>query len=228
MLRLALAVVVAALALPARPATADCAFSGLSAKVVTPANTIVPGDGGIVVAAVADLHGTLSQGDEAVHPGWRLRIGSDVLAPPIEVIAPGLAIYRVAVANAFKVELETDKHEVVGTVRPARGSGDPLAVPQLKRAWFESNDGRHGHERVGVELVGAVPATAVALVVADTKGTPKSWTLLDGGPLYPYRSASCVALPNGTIGTHAGDTITLFWVDAGGRRSAASKPIKVL
>ena len=227
MYRLA-AFVVASIALVSSSAAGDCAFSGLAAKVITPANAIVPGDGGIVVAAVTDHHGALSPGDEAVHPGWRLRVGPDLLKPPIEVIAPGLAIYRVAVANAFKVELENDKHEVVGTVRPARGSGDPLAAPQLKRAWFEPNHSRHGSERVGVEVDGAVPATAIALVVADAKGTPRSWTLVDGQALYPYTSASCLALPNGTIGTKAGDTITVFWVDAGGRRSAASKPIHVL
>ncbi|HEV7554782.1 MAG TPA: hypothetical protein VGO00_04955, partial [Kofleriaceae bacterium] len=191
MYRLVSALAVFALALIPRGAAADCAFSGLAAKVITPANTIVPGDGGIVVAAVVDHKGSLAPGDEAVHPGWRLRVGPDLLKPPIEVIAPGLAIYRVAVANAFKVELETDKHEVVGTVRPARGSGDPLAAPQVKRAWFEPNKSRHGAERVGVELDGAVPAGAIALVVADAKGTPRSWTLVDGQALYPYVSASC-------------------------------------
>ena len=218
----------ALVALTQHAAAGDCAFSGLAAKVITPASSIVPGDGGIVVAAVTDRQGTLSPGDEAVHPGWRLRVGGDLIKPPIEVVAPGLAIYRVAVANAFKVELETDKHEVVGTVRPARGSGDPLAAPQLKRAWFEPNTSRHGTERVGVELDGAALPTAIALVIADAKGTPRSWTLAGGQTLYPYTSASCVALPNGTVATKAGDTIIVFWVDSGGRRSPASKPINVL
>ena len=225
-----LAAVVAVTSAP-HVVAADCAFVGLSPKVITPAGTVVPGDGGIVVAAMPDSQGRLDPGDPAVR-SWKIRIGSDTVKPPVDVIAPGLAVYRVAAANVFQVELVTDKGEVVATVKPSRTTGDALAAPSIKRAWFERTGSRHGAQQVAVELGGARPAHVVALVLADAKGTPKSWTTIAdttaaGSPLFPYQARDCQALPNGTTPTKSGDTVTAFWVDAGGRRSPVSKPIVV-
>ena len=52
----------------AADARADCDVSGLVARVLTPTNTIVPGDGGIVVAAMVDERGKLDPGDAASAP----------------------------------------------------------------------------------------------------------------------------------------------------------------
>ena len=212
------------------PATvhADCAMWGLAPKVLTPANGIVATDGGIVVAAVAEARADLAPGDPAVQGGWRLRIGGSLVKPPIDKLAPGLAVYRAAVANSYKLELEDDKHAVVASVRPARVAGDALAAPKLRRVWFETLTVKRGGTRVGVELDGAVPTRAVALVLADAQGTPRSWTLVDGSAtLYPYLTGDCRALPNGTLPSKAGDKVTLFWVDDAGRKSAASKPVEI-
>jgi hypothetical protein len=214
-------------ALASRSAASDCKSAGLVTRVLTPTGAVVPGDGGIIVAAVNDWNAPLPKGDVAVQATWRLRIGSDVVKPPIEVIAPGLAIYRVAVANAFKAELVNDKQEVVASVRPARGGDRPLPAPQVTRAFYERVGTKHGGERVGIEIGTAVPANAVALVIADANGTPRSWTALDVPGLFPYRSMDCQSLPNGTLPTKTGDKIMTFWLDAGGRKSAPSKPIIV-
>lgn len=210
-------------------ASADCAFIGLSPKVITPADTVVPGDGGIVVAAVSDRQGKLDPGDAAVRSTWRLRVGSDLLKPPVDVIAPGLAVYRVAAANVFKAELVTDKGDVVASVKPSRATPAALPVPVIKRAWFKQTGSRHGGESVGVELDSALPAHVVALVLADGQGVAKSWTAIADttAEIFPYNAHDCAALPNGTTRSKTGDTVTAFWVDAGGRRSAISKPFVV-
>jgi hypothetical protein len=209
-------------------AHADCAVSGLAARVLTPPGTVVPGDGGIVVGALNDHSGKLEPGDAAVQPGWRLRVGSDLIKPPIAPIAPGLAVYRVAVANAFDAKLEDDQHTVIATVKPARRGGDALAVPAIKRIWYVEQHNRRGSgTAVTLELAGDAPAGAVALVLADAKGTPRSWTVAGGTTLSPFSSPVCAALPNGTIPSKAGDKVTLFWLGADGRVSPITKPLLV-
>ena len=208
-------------------AGAECASSGLVPRVLTPASTVVPGDGGIVVAAITERSGKLDPGDAAVQPGWRLRVGSDTIKPPIATIAPGLAVYRVAVANAYDAKLEDDHHAVIVTVKPARRGGDALAAPAIKRIWFAEQQSRHGGSSVTVELAGDAPTGVVALVLADAKGTPRSWTVAGGTTLSPFSSPDCAALPNGTIPSKAGDKVTLFWLGADGRVSPATKPLVI-
>ena len=53
-----------------------------------------------------------------------------MIRPPIAPIAPGLAVYRVAIANAYDTKLEDETHTVVGTVKPARRGGDALPAPK--------------------------------------------------------------------------------------------------
>jgi hypothetical protein len=216
-----------AVAVLAADAHADCAMYGLAPKVLTPANAVVPSDGGIIVAAEPEQGGKLDPGDPAVQP-WKIRAGADTLRPPVESIAPGLAVYRVAMPNAFKVEL-FDGAKVVATVRPARGSGDRLAEPKVKQAWFEEQHARHGSSSVRVELDAPVPAGVVAIVLADAKGA-KSW-----GPVtentnivVPFSSPDCVALPNGTRPSRSGDKVFLMWVAADGRVSSASKTLTIV
>lgn len=222
-----LVILLAALGFAPSLAHADCARWGLSPKILTPASALVPREGGVVVAAIPDAHGPLDPGDAAVQAGWRIHSGSDSVKPPVDVLAPGLAVYRVAVANAFKVEL-SNGDAVLATVRPTRDRLDPLAAPKVTRVWFEQSTSRHSTTRVGVELDGDAPSGAVALVMADDQGVPRSWTLASAGSkLYAYSAGDCLPLPNGTIASKAGDKITLFWVDGVGRKSAATKPIQI-
>jgi hypothetical protein len=227
--RLVLVIILAVLGFVPSVARADCAMWGLAPKVLTPASALVSRDGGIVVASIPEARGKLDPGDPAVQSSWRITIAGDSIKPPIDVLAPGLAVYRVAVANAFKVEL-TNGDKVLATVRPTRDRIDPLAAPKVTRVWFEDARSRHSITRVGVELEGDAPAGAVALVMADDQGVPRSWALAGAGKgrtLYTYSSGDCLALPNGTIPSKAGDKITLSWVDSTGLRSAATKPLQI-
>lgn len=220
----------AALVAP-RIAAADCASVGLVTTVATPANATLPADGGVVVIATYDRHGSFAAGDRAVHPEWRLRDGAARVAPTIDAVAPGLAVYRLG-ARAGKpgpIELEDDHHAVVATVAHAEGKRAALAAPVVKALVYRAQLSRHGGTTVTATLDRPPPADAYALVIADAKGGGRSWTPVVPGALdqTPYAHEGCAALPNGTVGSVPGDKVVLFWVDAGGRRSAASAPIAV-
>jgi hypothetical protein len=92
-----------------------------------------------------------------------------------------------------------------------------------------SRQGRRGGEDVHVELAVAPPSSAIAIVLLDEAAKPKSWKLLtDGQTTVPvYTVGGCIALPNGTRPTKPGDLVQVAFVDAAGRMSAVSKPIKV-
>jgi hypothetical protein len=215
MFRFALAAV--ALLAPAS-ARADCALWGLTPKVVTPANAVVSSDGGIVVAAVAEPRADLLTGDPAIQPTWRLRIGSDLVTPPIEPLAPGLAVYRVAAANSYKLELEDAKHQPLATVRPARSAGDPLDAPKVKRIWFDAPRSRHSLDRVAVELDGLAPAKAIALVLAARANRSRA---LDGtGRRCTYAAGG---LPAERRRCRRPATARCSWIDDAGRKTVASK-----
>lgn len=220
-------VLLLALALVPTTARADCAEWGLAPKVLTPPNTVIAADGGIVVAAMPEARGKLDKGDPAVQPSWKIQVGGDSLKPPIELIAPGLAVYRVAVANAFKIEL-TDGGQALVTVKPSRVRGDALAAPKIKRVTFEPRKLRHGAEKVVVELAEAAPAGVVAMVLADADGKPRSWGAVSGGATVDaYGAPECQALPNGTVASKAGDKVVLLFVDAAGRVSAPTAPVAI-
>jgi len=148
-------------------AAAECASSGLAARVLTPASTVVPSDGGIVVGAVTERTGKLAPGDAAVQPAWRLRVGSAASKPAIATIAPGLAVYRVAVATAIDAMLEDDHHATIATVKAGRRGGDTLAAPAIKRMWFTQEQSRHGGSSVTVELAGDEAAGGRAEVARE-------------------------------------------------------------
>jgi hypothetical protein len=219
-------VILIALLAPLR-AHADCALVGLKPSVLTPAASDVPLDGGIVVGAMPEPEGKLEQGDAAVQASWRIRAGNDVVKPPIESIAPGLAVYRVAVANVWKVELVDGARSVLATIRTTRSAGAALAAPKVKKIWYETNHSRHASDQIRVELDGTVPAGAVALVLADDKGVARSWGTPSQAPLVVYGTRGCEPMPNGTTPTRTGDKVALFWLDAGGRRSPATKTLTI-
>ncbi|MBA3499454.1 MAG: hypothetical protein H0T65_03720, partial [Deltaproteobacteria bacterium] len=53
------------------------------------------------------------------------------------------------------------------------------------------------------------------------------WGPTAGSVFYPYLQRDCLTLPNGTVPSKKGDKVTLFWVDAHGRKSAFTKPMTI-
>lgn len=199
--------------------SADCAAIGLSAKVLNPDATIIV-DGGLVVAAVPEHHGPMSKGDAAIETGWKLRDGSK---PVVKSLAPGLALYRVAPGD----ELVDAAKKVVARVK---GSAklDAVPAPKVKAIKYEHQLGRRSMSRVTVDLVGAAPDRAIAIILGDAKGTPRSWGLVEAGkPIYAFLSRDCLTLPNGTVPSKDGDMVKLWFVDDAGRPSAMTAAIKI-
>ena len=204
-------------------AAGDCAFSGLAPQVLA-AEASVPPDGGILVGALPKPDGSLDPGDAAVQRGWRFR--GVKAKPTIDVLAPGLAVYRLP-ASDVSVVLENDKQAVVATTRGTKDKRAPLAAPKVKAISYQQHVSRRMTEQVIVELDGEPPPNAVALVIADAKGTPRSWGRINGRAVTAYASHSCIALPNGTVGSKTGDQVILYFVDGAGRKSDATKPIAI-
>jgi hypothetical protein len=216
----ALALVV--LLVPAQ-AAADCALLGLAPKVLTAPDAKLSVDGGIVVGAVSVDRGALENGDAAVQANWKF-VGPRPMPPTIDVLAPGLAVYRSAYVQ---LELQNESGDTVAKAARSNATPDLLAAPKIKTLRFDAPMSRRSIQRVEVTLDGAAPAGVIALVLADTQGTPKSWGPAVGSVLYPYLQRDCLVLPNGTVPSKKGDKVTLFWIDEHGRKSAPTKPLAI-
>lgn len=233
MTRLLALAAVLSLASPASLATAaPCPVMGLSPKVLAKPGVTIPSDGGIVVAAESS-HGPddarAAGGEVADQKGWRFRVRRALVAPAaIDIIAPGLAVYRLP-AKAETTELENDAHTVVAKFTVSKDARPRLSAPNIKQVQYQvSRAGRRTSTSVTAELAGAAPADAVALVIADANGKPRSWGSVQGGTsIYLYSSGGCGTKPNGTEISNAGDKVTLFWVDSAGRTSPPTKPLTV-
>jgi hypothetical protein len=170
----------------------------------------------------------LASGDAAVQSGWRFRIDGAVQAPKIETLAPGLAVYRPP-GKATRAQLEDGGKTVL--VKVGFGQDKPLALaaPKVKTITHRAARGRRPFARIEVELGEAVPPGAVAIVLADAKGTPRSWGRVDAGNARAVAldRTRCSVLPNGTVESAPGDKVMVFWVDRGGRRSPASSAVAI-
>jgi len=208
-------------------ADAKCAMMGLAPEVLTPAGaTIVPG-GGIVVGVADAPRGDLGEGDASNQPGWRLRIGARGVTPTVIALAPGLSVYRVPGGTAGATLID-DRRATVGSIQVGTKTA-VLAAPRVKRITYDSGQGRRPFAEVSVELVGGVPAGAIALVIADAKGKARSWGRVTTGKtaVLGYDRKRCRVLANGTVESRSGDKVTVFYVDASGRTSPRSRPFVI-
>jgi hypothetical protein len=217
------AALVVVLVLFARTAHADCALMGLAPKVLSAPDVVLAPDGGIVVGAVSEDRGSLDSGDIAVQAEWKIIVKAGTITPKIDVLAPGLAVYRASV-DAF--ELKNGDETLIKATRSA-AKRDALAAPKVKSIKFDAPLSRRSVRRVEVMLDGAPPAGAIALVLADAKGKAKSWGPVAGSVFYPFNHRDCMVLPNGTVPSKKGERVTLFWVDDSGRKSAYTKPVTI-
>lgn len=211
-------------------ASADCAAFGLLAKPITPPGTAVPGDGGILVAAVPDPGGKLDPGDAALKAPWLFKgVATNALW---RSLAPGLATLVVHEKATEVVDL---KGKSVLKVKHTKEKLPLLGAPKVNAVTFVSRPSRRNNVSVMVS-VDELPGDAVAIVLSDAKGKPKSWGLIEskapGTPKLPielrvFFSGECTALPNGTVPSKTGDSVIVQFVDQVGRLSAATKPITI-
>ena len=204
-------------------AEAKCAMSHLRPQVLT---TQASAGGGIVVATEQVPYDVKDEGD-AVQPTWKLQIGGATSVPKIDVIAPGLAVYRLPAAAGDATLL--DGTTVIAKVTTIRTQPVQLVAPKVKGVRHEKTVGRRSSAYTIVALDGAVPAGVVAMVLADTKGKARSFGLVEAGAkeITVYAHGRCGVVPNDSVESKPGDKVTLFWVDASGRVSPATKAVTV-
>ena len=218
---------IAAVAVAPRAAAGDCASMPLQAQVVTTAGAEIPSDGGILVATTWTNGSRTEKSEDPVRPGWRLR-GKKLTAPKIDVLAPGLAVYRVPFDGQAAVELEDEDHKVVANVTAGKRKAAAVPAPKAKSVVFVATMSRHSSQVATATLTADPPAGASALVIVNAKGLPTSWgSVVPGKVQTPYAHHDCAMLPNGSSAPVVGETVTLFWVMADGRRSEPTKAITV-
>jgi hypothetical protein len=213
-------VVLASLVAP--DADAKCAMMGLAPEVLTPKSAVIAPEGGIVVGAVSEQDASLDDKDAAEQPGWRLRVGSRVEQPVTLTLAPGLVVYKLPDA-AKDVALINDRRAMVGNVSVGPKTA-VLGAPKIKKIVHEARQGKRPFATVQIELSAPAPAGVIALVIADSKGKTRSWGQAQPGTtsVFGYERRRCQVLSNNTVESRPGDKISVYWIDAGGRKSAAS------
>jgi hypothetical protein len=162
-----------------------------------------------------------------MHPEWKLHVDGRAIAPKIDSIAPGLSLYRVG-GKTGTLELQDGARKSLATGKATAASRTPFPAPVVKKLTY-SPSGYHRNEAVTAELDGAVPGGAIAIVMMDDKGTPRSFGLVVAGrPVTPFLHTYCGTLPNGTLGSKPGDKVKVAWLDEAGRLSPASKVIEIV
>lgn len=228
MLRLVAPVLATLAVASSSPAAADCAMYGLIPTPLTPDGTVLPPDGGILIGAIADLKGTLDKGDPTL-TAYQWKGGATMKA---RSLAPGLSVLP---AQTSTVVVDAAGKQVL-VVKHTNDKHKKLEVPKVSGVTHEKKLSRRNVERLLVAF-DHVPIEAVAIVISDATGKPRSWGRIEpvpptASPAKPiqiagFASHDCKALPNGTVPSKAGDAVIVQFVDGLGRLSPATKPFKV-
>jgi hypothetical protein len=216
MVRLAVVVAAVVALSPSAARAGACARPDIQHIALTKDGAELAKGGGVVVTTE----------DSAKPPKWQFTSGTQHAPAKVRVIGPGLVVLEPPAAGAWT--LQDDKGKPVVKVKSAATDPKPLDAPKLKSLLFSSSTSRRGTSTgVSATLVGAAPAGAVALVIFDDKGTPRSFAALQGLPPSPmisvFSSGSCTVKPNGTVPSKLGDNVGVAWLDASGRLSAQTK-----
>ncbi|MBX3162236.1 MAG: hypothetical protein KF773_40100 [Deltaproteobacteria bacterium] len=208
---------------PAIASAEPCPVFGLRPVVETPAGAAIASDGGFVVGLRS------RPGDDGSIAGWKLRAGGAPAAPTADEIAPGLTVLRIP-PKATEAILLDDKGKQVAKAKVVPGAPTTMAAPRVIGIVSGTSRAVHPTTFVVVELDGAPPDDALALVVADPTGVARSWGPVMGKmsrvAVYDTQSG-CGTHPAGTILSRPGDKVVAFWVDARGHRSPVTPRIVV-
>ncbi len=188
-------------------------------NLLTPAATTVADNGGVVVAHLA-----FANKPKTAATTWRFR-GAKV-APKVISIAPGLDVYQPATTG--KLELTDGDGKALVAVT-AGGKRAELVAPTVTAIKFHENRGRHSSATAIAELSGDPPDGAVALVVFDKAGKPRSFgtVIRNAKQVTVYSQSDCGGPFKGTIVSRTGDEVRVAWLDAGGVLSKQSAVLRV-
>ncbi len=213
------------LALAPSTAAAYCAsVTGLAPGIASPSGIELPKDGGIVVGAFGE-DVPLPIGDPAVQPNWRMKSGDVRARPKIVTLAPGLVVYQ-STARSGRIDLENDSKESIAWVNATNRARPVLDAPEARTAEVFAAS---GFTHIDVELVAEAPKDAIAIVLTDKDGTPRSWGLVRRKmkTQQAFAHNRCQVVPNGSTLSQSGEQIRFFWVDNAGRPSKLSKVVSL-
>jgi hypothetical protein len=221
--------VIASLISWSSPVAAKCARMGQRPVVLTP-SVEVPADGGGIVVGTESVTWEQTDEGEAPQKGWGFYTGRDLGQPTITTLAPGLVVYSVPASLRTTGELVGGKGTVAKLTRTNK-KVKLLAAPTLKAVVHASSaSGRGRSSTTTVQLDGAAPADAVAMILVDARTKQaRSWGAVTAGAtsVVVYVSRRCGVLPTGTVESTVGDQVIVRWVDNRGRVSADSTPLAI-
>jgi hypothetical protein len=205
--------------LSSKTAASDCAMVEFYPNLLTPAATNVGDNGGVVVAQLA-----FANRPKTAATTWRFRGAKTT--PKITSIAPGLDVY--VPATTGKLELSDGDGKALLAVS-ASGKRSELPAPAIGAIKFHESRGRHSSAQTVAELTGDPPDGAVALVVFDKAGKPRSFgtVIRNAKQVTVYSHSDCGGPFKGTIVSRTGEEVKVAWLDAGGVLSKQSSVIKV-
>jgi hypothetical protein len=207
------------------PVEAKCMQLELRPQILTKKVQLTAEGGGIVVGTMgAGIDDKTERTED--QPTWKIRGGKKLAVPVITTLAPGLVVYSIAAGTG---DLVTAKGKRLGTLTRAKKAVPALAAPTIKAIKQSSEIRKWQEQSTLVELDGMVPATAIAMILFDSKGTALTWNIANPGvgAVRVHDHGHC-DVSNGTLPPPIGDKVTLAWVDKDGRLSEKSRPIDVI
>jgi len=220
-----------------------CPVPKLSAAAVSTPSGVIEDGGGVIVAVINNFGeatngeevtptGGAHDGDLVVRSAWRFRGAGKLIAPTIDKIAPGLAVYRPPAMTMPEYVLETSAHKTVASARrSADRDASVLGAPVVVGGGETTFTGRRGGGAlVTVHLVSTPPKGARIMVAYGPDKVARSFGYVDATSknvlVWRTRSGCELGIP-GEIPTAVGDKITVAWLDESGRLSARSAPIEI-
>lgn len=206
-----------------------CAEPMLTDRPLTADGAVIPSGGGVVMATVNGFDGD-DGGD-----GARLQSGTTNVEAKRDYIAPALYVIVAKPQNNRAIELVGTRGKPI--LRLTQGDLVPKHAPpklakahstlapakpdpQPKRSMWEASS------QYTIELGEAPPADVLALVVYDGDNGIAWARPAKGQTTYSFWGGGKRCSP-GPSSLPQGRTITVAWLDAGGRVSLRSKPIQV-
>jgi len=219
-------------------ARAECAMMELVPQLLTPANTTLPVDGGVLVGTLArtpvDYQHASRVEDPALTNTWKYQSAGKPVAVDKVVLAPGLVMYRPKTGTA--IDVLDQKNQKLGAFKRTTTTTSPASVvaPRVTKLETTTVGRRRGDDRRSTATVAdPIPTDAFAIIVYGPDKKPISYALV--GRLDPKQRTviaytdppSCAWNAKGADVPPTGKQVTLAWADAFGRVSKQSAPITV-
>lgn len=181
--------------------------------------------GGILVQFHASPTNGTAYEAPLVNKRWKFKLANKrAIAPKVRMIAPGLVV--VTLPKGIPAGVLVDGERRVAELDAIDEDEPRLDEPEV-RAVVASTTGKAS--KITVEIVGSVPRTAVAIVLANASGDPMTFGMIDPGkPLVAFETKECSMLAPGTIEPRVGQRVKAFWVDHFGRVSPRSDSVKIV